>query len=265
MLHSVILGIVQGLTEFLPVSSSGHLALFQMVMGWSGSPLLFDVVLHFATMLATIIYFRRDICELFMGWFSGLFGRGTKTGNEWVYGWAILSGTFVTMIVALLLKPLMDKWLTSGILVGLSLLFTALVLWYASKLSPGEERVTVKKGTLIGLAQGVAVIPGISRSGVTIVSGLKTGFPPAEAFRFSFLLSLPAILGANLLEFLDVWKSGGSLSASMPAGWGAGVLAAFVSGFFALALLRKIVTLGRWKVFSVYCAVIGMISILTGL
>lgn len=267
MINSMILGIIQGLTEFLPVSSSGHLAISQMMMGWPGSPLLFDVILHFATMSATFLYFRKDLTRLFLEWFRGIFDRQSRKTEGWVYGWAILCGTLVTVAVALSLKPLVTVWLNSSLLVGSSLLFTSFTLWYASRIPRGDVKLSTGKGCILGFFQGIAVIPGISRSGLTIVSGLRLGLSPDEAFRFSFLLSLPAILGATILEGLELWGDGGAslILSSLPRGWLAGFVAAFISGYIALIILRKVVTLGRWGIFSLYCALVGILSIYAGL
>jgi undecaprenyl-diphosphatase len=267
MINSMILGILQGLTEFLPVSSSGHLALSQMIMGWPGSPLMFDVILHFATMSATFLYFRKDLNRLFLEWFRGIYDVQSRRTEGWVYGWAILCGTIVTVAVALGLKPLVEVWLNSSLLVGLSLLLTSFTLWYASRIPRGDMQVSTVRGCILGFFQGIAVIPGISRSGLTIVTGLRLGLCPEEAFRFSFLLSLTAILGATILEGMELWGDGGAslLMSSLPPGWMAGFAAAFISGYFALIILRKIVTLGKWGIFSIYCALAGILSICAGL
>jgi len=256
MFESSILGIVQGLTEFLPVSSSGHLALFQIFMGWGEGSLSFDIAVHFATMLATVIYFRTRIIEILWGWFAGLFSRKSRSKEGWITGWAIIGGNCVTVPVALVLKPFVEKWIFSTLAVGIALLVTSMVLWYAVSLRTGNRRVSFPKSLFIGFVQGLAVIPGISRSGVTIVAGLSSGISPERAFSFSFLLSLPAILGANLLEVLNT-----SSVSTLPEGWLAGAVMAFLSGYLALGFLHKIVTMGRWRGFAVYCACIGFLCI----
>lgn len=256
----LVLGFLQGLTEFLPVSSSGHLALAQNLLQFSEAPLPFDVMLHVATMAATLLYFRRDVLSLLGDWLSGFTGTEGRRRPGWRFGWAVIAGTVVTVAVALPLKDLVESWMMSLLAVGCALLVTSLLLWTAGGFPCGEGRVSLKTGLLVGLAQGLAVVPGISRSGSTIVAGLALGLSRDEAFRFSFLLSLPAILGAILLQ---IDEAGGvtGLAGNLPSGWLFGALVAFGSGYAALALLRRIVTLGRWRGFALYCLVLGGVSI----
>jgi undecaprenyl-diphosphatase len=195
--ESLILGIVQGLTEFLPVSSSGHLALLQNLWGITENSLTYDLLLHFSTMVATACFFWRDILYLFREWLVGFVSSSGRQSEGWRLGWAVICGTFVTAFIGFPLKPLVERWMVVPSLVGAALLVTAFLLWYASTLPRGQGKISLLSGLLIGVAQGLAVIPGISRSGSTIVMGLKRGLSPEEAFRFSFLLSLPAILEAN--------------------------------------------------------------------
>lgn len=256
----LILGLVQGLTEFLPVSSSGHLALAQNLLAFSEAPLPFDVVLHVATMVATLFYFRKDIRSLLTDWFSGFGSEEGRNRPGWRFGWAVLVGTVMTVGIALPLKGVVESWMASLLAVGCALLVTSLLLGLAQVLPSKDGQVSLRTGFLVGFAQGLAVIPGISRSGSTIVTGLFSGLSPQEAFRFSFLLSLPAILGAILLQLRE---AGGlsELAQSLPRGWAFGALVAFVSGYLALALLRRVVTLGKWKGFALYCFLLGVVSI----
>lgn len=258
MIHSVILGLLQGLTEFLPVSSSAHLALAQAFFGFSEPMLTFDVALHFATMIATMIYFREDLVNLGGQWFSGLVRPDSRKTPGWTIGWAMIAGTAITVALALPLKPLVERLSTSVFAVGVALLATGGILWLASSMSPRTGVVRLFNALPMGLAQGLAVIPGISRSGSTIVAGMISGLSPQEAFRLSFLMSLPAVLGATLLELKDV------SSAVMPSGWLVGMVVSGVSGYFALKVLHKVVTLGRWRGFSLYCVAVGLIAIFIG-
>ncbi len=267
-LPALFLGAVQGVTEFLPVSSSGHLALFQHLFSMDETALSYDLFLHFATMAATVLFFRRDIAAFFLQWSSGFLSRRGRTTEGWTLGWAVAAGTAATALVGLPLKPLVQRAMTLPAAVGAGLLVTAAVLWHGAGIASREEKrprdeerpLTFGKGILVGLVQGVAVLPGISRSGSTIVAGMKGGMAPLDAFRFSFLLSLPAIFGATLLEVRELMKMD-SWRATLPPGWMLGVLAAFFTGLAALAFLRRMVSRGRWKPFALYCALLGVLSI----
>ena len=256
MTVSLLLGLLQGVTEFLPVSSSGHLALLQMFLGYGEAPLAFDVVLHVATMLATIVYFRRDILVLSREFCSGFAKSSGRATPGWRIGWAVVAGTVVTAIVGLPLKPLVERALSSPTLVGAGLCVTAALLFLSGASRDGTSRMTLRCGLIVGLAQGIAVLPGISRSGATLAAGLRSGLDRDESFRFSFLLSLPAIAGAVVLEFRH-----GLSSAGLPEGWYWGALVAFLSGYAALGLLRRFVTGGRLRVFSIYCACLGALAL----
>lgn len=254
-----MLGFVQGLTEFLPVSSSAHLVLFQRILGWREPALAFDLVLHVATMGATLAFFWSDVWRLGAEWFSGFWSSdGRKPG--WRYGWAVLAATLTTALVGLPLKPLVEMALHSTLAVGGALLVTAALLEGAVRMSEGHRRLGVGNGALVGLVQGLATFPGISRSGSTIAASVLLGLPREEAFRFSFLLSLPAILGATLLEGRDLGGAGAFLE-SLPSGWWAGMLVAFATGFLALAVLRRLVVQGRWRGFAIYCALLGLVTV----
>ncbi|SMG36134.1 undecaprenyl-diphosphate phosphatase [Dethiosulfovibrio salsuginis] len=258
MIQSIILGLLQGLTEFLPVSSSAHLALAQAFFGFSEPMLTFDIALHFATMIATMIYFREDLVNLGGQWFSGLVRPDSRKTPGWNIGWAMIAGTAITVALALPLKPLVERLSTSVFAGGVALLVTGGILCLASSMAPRTGAVRLFNALPMGLAQGLAVIPGISRSGATIVAGMISGLSPQEAFRLSFLMSLPAVLGATILELKDV------SSAAMPSGWLVGMVASGVSGYFALKVLHKVVTLGRWRGFALYCVAVGLIAMFIG-
>lgn len=261
-LPAVFLGLVQGVTEFLPVSSSGHLALLQQLFGIEEAALSYDLLLHFATMLATLVFFGKDVALLLCQWCRGFLSAGNRSAEGWTFGWAVIAGTVLTGAIGLSLKPVVERAMTLPWAVGTGLLVTAAVLRYGSSLSTDlcGRPVTPARGLIVGLVQGIAVLPGISRSGSTIVAGMKTGLSAPAAFRFSFLLSLPAIFGATLLEtkvLLQVpdWPS------TLPAGWAAGTVAAFFSGLVSLAVLRRLVTRGKWRPFAVYCAILGLLAL----
>jgi undecaprenyl-diphosphatase len=252
----LFLGALQGVTEFLPVSSSGHLALAQIVLGWQEPPLSYDLTLHGATTLATILYFARDLVSLSGEWVSGFGDANARNSVGWRIGWAVILGTIVTAAVGLPMKPVVKAALGNSLAVGAGLCVTGGLLLLASFIRRDPRELRGVSGLFVGLAQGIATLPGVSRSGSTIVAGLLSGLSREEAFRFSFLLSIPAILGAVLLEIGDV-GGGAAFVRSLPPGWWAGDLAAFFVGLASLALLRRIVIVGRWWIFGVYCLVVG--------
>ena len=261
-LPAVFLGLVQGVTEFLPVSSSGHLALFQQLFGIGEAALSYDLLLHFATMLATLVFFGKDVALLLCQWCRGLLSAESRTAEGWTFGWAVIAGTVLTGAIGLSLKPLVERAMTLPWAVGAGLLVTAAVLWYGSSLATDlcGRPVTPARGLVVGIVQGIAVLPGISRSGSTIVTGMKTGLSAPSAFRFSFLLSLPAIFGATLLEMKDLLQVP-DWSSTLPSGWAAGTAAAFFSGLVSLAVLRRLVTRGKWRPFAAYCAFVGLLAL----
>lgn len=259
MLHSLILGAVQGLCEFLPVSSSGHLALFQIFMGFDENMLTFDILLHFATLLAVVLYFWRDITQILHDWFCGWFTSKKRSG--WSYGWAVLIASFVTAVIGLGLKSTAEKFSGSLTLVGAGEIFTGLVLIMIPILAGSKSNSSLLKIAIaVGLAQGVAVLPGVSRSGMSIAMGLFMGLSISEAFRFSFLISIPAILGATLLECFKFMKSGEAVF--LPNGYMAGAVAAFVLGLLSLILMRRLVNAKNWAYFGVYCLAVGVAAVI---
>ena len=257
---AALLGLLQGLTEFLPVSSSGHLALARALFSVENASLTYDVLLHFATMLATLVYFGTDIVSLLREWFAGFLSSEERC-EGWYTGWAVLAGTLSTAVVALPLKPVVVRMGSIPGAVGAGLMFTSLLLWRASFRRPSEERsISPLLGMLIGVVQGVAVLPGVSRSGSTIFAGLRAGLPSERAFRFSFLMSIPAVLGATLLEARGLLAMS-DWSSSLPAGWQVGMIISFAAGLCSLVLLRRVSAAGRWRPFAVYCALAGALSI----
>jgi undecaprenyl-diphosphatase len=257
---SVILGLVQGLTEFLPVSSSGHLALAQWFFGFREAPLSYDILLHVATMAATVLYFWRDLLQLSIDWFGGFLSAEGRRSEGWRFGWAVFGGSVMTVLPALALKRTVEGLVRLPWAVALALLVTALILLAGDRLPRRNGQVVLVSGLFVGLVQGLAVIPGISRSGSTIIAGLAMGLKPEEAFRFSFLLSIPAVCGATVLQLHEL-GSWAHFSATLPPGWFLGTVAAFLAGFASLVLLRRLVTLGRWKGFGFYCLSLSLVTL----
>ena len=268
MLDTFILGIVQGLCEFLPVSSSGHLALFQYFFGLNADGeemTAFNLLLHFATVIALIIYFRKDVFRVLYEWLSGWITKSEKRKSGWAYGWAILTASFFTALIGLPMRKIVDIISASPLYVGCGLIFTAIILAFVPLIpSKGDKKISLLKiSVVVGIAQGIAVLPGVSRSGMTIAASLLMGMALNDAFKFSFMISIPAILGANLLEFLKFYKSG--VAAFMPEGYLIGCIAAFVLGLFALGIMRRLVASEKWPYFGIYCFIIGTAAILISL
>ena len=254
--QAVLLGALQGATEFLPVSSSGHLALAQIFLGFQEAPLAYDLLLHLATVLATVLYFGRDILELTGEWLMGFVNPNARRWTGWRYGWAVVAATGLTAAVGLPLKPYVEIGASNSLWVGLGLLITASVLLGSRWIPQRTRRLGLGTGLLVGVVQGLAVMPGVSRSGSTIVAGLASGLEPQEAFRFSFLLSIPAIVGANLVELHHIGGVSAFLAA-LPEGWGLGFASAFGAGFLSLMALRRVSLFGVWWIFGAYCLVLG--------
>ena len=257
----LFLGLIQGFTEFLPVSSSGHLALAQIFMGTDMPPLSFDLVLHIATAFATIVFFFPDIVSLLLQWIKGFTNKEARKSAGWSTGWAVLSGTAITAVIGISVKDFAEAAMLNSLMVGCGLVFTGFLLLFSSFVKIGLGRVRLIDGFVVGIAQGFAVMPGISRSGMTIVAGLMSGLSREEAFRFSFLLSIPAILGAAIVQSAELggWHQ---FIAALPRQWYLGAIVAFISGFAALVVLRKIVLSSKWWIFGVYCLILG-ISVIT--
>ncbi|ACZ18716.1 undecaprenyl-diphosphate phosphatase [Thermanaerovibrio acidaminovorans] len=254
-LSLIILGAVQGLAEFLPVSSSGHLALMQIFMGMKGPQMSLDLALHVATLLAVFAYFGRDMATLLQQFIRGFRSPEARRSDGWRYGWSILAGTAVTAALGIPLKPVVEMASQNSLWVGCGLVITGAVLILSRYVPQRDRRVGLLVGMMVGLAQGLAVMPGVSRSGMTIVAGLIMGLAPVEAFRFSFLLSVPAIVGATLLEWLDLE---GAFMAYLPQGWVFGFATASLLGLASLVVLKRVSLFRAWWVFGAYCAVVGL-------
>lgn len=259
MTESIILGAVQGLCEFLPVSSSGHLALFQIWMGFSENMLTYDILLHFATLLAVMIYFWRDIVQILSDWFGGWISRKRYSG--WSYGWAIIISTIITSIIGLILKPIAEEMTESLTLVGAGEIFTGLILVMIPIYSSRRANSSLLKiAIMVGIAQGIAVLPGVSRSGMSIAMGLFMGMGIIEAFRYSFLISIPAIMGATLLECVKMLKDFEKIY--LPEGYIYGAITAFILGLLSLILMRRIVNAKNWACFGIYCLIVGIAAVI---
>jgi undecaprenyl-diphosphatase len=258
IVEAIILGLIQGLTEFLPVSSSGHLEIGQALFGLKGEGnLTFSVAVHGATVLSTIIVFWKEIVELFKGVFSFRWNEPTQ------YVAKILFSAIPVAIVGFLFEEKIEALFSGNILfVGIMLLVTASLLAIAFFMRKGKRKISFPDALVIGLAQMIAVIPGISRSGATIATGMIIGNEKSQLAKFSFLMVIIPILGANLIKLLggDFTNEPDVNSMAILAGF----LAAFVSGLLACSWMVRIVRKGKIIYFAVYCLIIGLIAIFAG-
>ncbi|MCX5850708.1 MAG: undecaprenyl-diphosphate phosphatase [Deltaproteobacteria bacterium] len=264
--EGVLLGVVQGLTEFLPVSSSGHLVIAQsLIEGFHQPGVLFDVMLHFGTLLAVVFFFRKDIGSILAALLPGA-AEGQKGGVPVSVrrntALCILVATAVTGIIGIAFEETVSRLFGSVRMAAAMLLVTGLLLFIAERIRAPyrtEGDMTLMDGLLIGLVQGIALIPGISRSGSTIAAGMMLKITGETAARFSFLLSVPAILGAMVLEFM---KYSGSIPRSDIFVYAAGAAAAAVVGFFTLNLLFFMIKERKLKIFAYYCWFVGIATLM---
>lgn len=272
--YAILLGLVQGLTEFLPVSSSGHLVAFQEIFRIEEATLAFDVILHLGTLVAVVVFFWRDIVamvkELFL-WAGELIGV-KKEKLSWrdngyrVMMVMIIVASIPTAIIGLVFGDLFEKIFSSLHIVGFTLFITGGLLWLSNHMLRGRKQpqnITIADSITIGLIQGIAITPGISRSGSTIFAGLLRGFNNELAIRFSFLLSIPTILGAALLEGKKVFEVGQGFQDFLPIFIGF-IVAAF-SGYFAIRFLIGLINRKKLHYFSYYCWSAGLVIILYSL
>lgn len=267
---AILLGVVQGLTEFLPVSSSGHLVLIQTFFGGSNPEadyMLFDVLLHFGTLVSVFIAFWGDIRSLlaeFFGWIRDGFKLRNRPYRRFI---VMVLITIIPMFPVLLVKDQLDALFSNTMFVGCALLVTAVVLMLSER-APRKRRdasnATWLDAFLVGCAQAVAVVPGISRSGSTICAGLFRGFSRDFAVRFAFIMSLPVVFGANLLEIGDAVAQAESTGIPVSM-YIIGVAAAMISGLLAIRLIRLVTNKGHFRPFVVYCGLVGVLSIIASI
>jgi len=254
---AVALGVLQGLTEFLPVSSSGHLALVQHFFRIDSPGVTFEVFVHFGTALAVIVFFRRRIGAIIAAVLKLLRGRAHDR-DEARLGLCLLLGTVPAGVVGIVFGRAVEGAFSNPMLVSLFLLVTGLLLWVTRWVSPGARpNAGVRDALLIGVAQAVAILPGMSRSGWTVSAGLGLGIRREAAAEFAFLLSVPVILGATVLSLGDAFRSGVPPGAEAVAG----TAAAFASAIPAIFVLLRVVVAGRLYRFAYYCWTAGAAGI----
>jgi undecaprenyl-diphosphatase len=259
-LQAIVLGIVQGLTEYLPVSSTAHLRIVPAFLGWEDPGAAFTAVTQLGTMAAVLLYFRTDLWRIARTWTASLRRPELRSELDARMGWYILLGTIPIAIFGFVFSDQIESGARELYLIGTTLIVLGLVLLYAEHVARRDrpiEDITRRDGIIIGFAQACALVPGVSRSGATITAGLFLGFDRASAARYSFLLSVPAVVVSGLFELRKIGEEGG-------AGFGATLLAtvcAFVVGYASIAFLLRWLARHSTVVFVVYRVVLGALVI----
>lgn len=273
-LMAIFMGFVQGVAEFLPISSSGHLSLMQHFFGFEEVDNLFNILLHFATLIAVCVVYWKDIVEMVLEFFRGLAALFSKRGSREVARppearrlvMMVILGTLPLALVI----PIEDKVETLGnspIFVSIALLVTGCILFFSDRMARGKKTArtaTVVDALLVGVAQAFATIPGLSRSGCTISAGMLRGFDRKFAVRYSFLLSLPAVLGATLLKVVKTVSEGGIDTALLPK-YLIGMVVAGVVGYFSIRLVQLLADKGKFGKFSIYCWIAGVAALIASI
>uniref|UniRef100_UPI003FA3B121 undecaprenyl-diphosphate phosphatase n=1 Tax=Nocardioides sp. N13(2025) TaxID=3453405 RepID=UPI003FA3B121 len=257
LLKAVVLGVIQGLTEFLPISSSAHLRIFPELFGWGDPGAAFTAVIQIGTELAVLIYFRKDIWRIGSAWVRSLFQpeyRGTLDSRM---GWFIIVGSLPIVVLGVLLKDVIERDFRNLWIIGTTLIVLGIILGIADRVGRTDRplgKITLKDAVLMGAAQALALIPGVSRSGATISMGRFLGFEREAATRFAFLLAIPAVVGAGLFELKEIPHGHNDF------GWGPTITAtvvSFVVGYAAIAWLLRYVSTKSYTPFVVYRILLG--------
>jgi undecaprenyl-diphosphatase len=254
--EAIVLGIVQGLTEFLPISSTAHLRIVPALFGWSDPGAAFTAVVQLGTMTAVLLFFWRDLWRIAKAWVQALYRPEPRGTLDARLGWYLIYGTIPIAVLGLVFKDQIETGARDLRLIGWVLILFGVGLWWVDKVFPQEKEIAdlnLRDGMLYGLAQALALIPGVSRSGATITAGRALGYKREDAARFSFLLSVPAVVLSGLFEARKLGDAGGPQ-------WGPTILAtivAFVVGYAAIAWLLRWLTSHSMLVFAVYRVVVG--------
>jgi len=260
--EAVVLGVVQGLTEFLPISSNAHLRIVGAAFGWDDPGAAFTAITQIGTELAVLIYFAKDIARIVAAWVGSLFNAKRRSDPDARMGWLIIVGSIPIIILGLLFQKQIETNLRDLRIIAIALVAFSLILYVADRKGAKNrelEDLTVGHGVVYGLAQALALIPGVSRSGGTITAGLFLGYTRSAAARYSFLLAIPAVLGSGLYEVYKTFK-GGVHGAQVE--WGPTILAtvlAFVVGLSVIAWLLRYLNRGSFTPFVVYRIVLGLL------
>ncbi|UUI67242.1 undecaprenyl-diphosphate phosphatase [Aeromicrobium duanguangcaii] len=259
LLRSVILGIVQGLTEFLPISSSAHLAIVPQLLGWEDPGAAYTAVVQIGTELAVILYFWRDIWTIGSGWVRGVFSAEARQAPEWRMGWFIIVGSLPIVVLGIALEDAIDRefrnlWFIASMLIGMGLVL-GLAERLGRKAKPIDD-LNARDAILLGLAQACALVPGVSRSGATISMGLFLGYDRRAATRYAFLLAIPAVVGAGIYKLKDI-PGGENAYGTVPTI--VGTVVAFVVGLAVIHWLLQYVSKNSYAPFVIYRVVLGAV------
>lgn len=255
--QAIILAILQGLTEFLPVSSSAHLILVPVLLGWDDQGLAFDVAVHVGTLSAVITFYRKDLKGIIGAWFCSIAGKGVNENAK--LAWFVILGTIPVGLVGLMIPGVIESAFRSPLVIAASTIAFAILLWFSEKrATESRSTVTLLDALVIGLFQAVALIPGTSRSGITITAGLMTGLKRKHAARFSFLLSIPVIALAGMIKGLDLYKQ------PEPVMWGfisIGVIVSAIVAYLSIAWFLKLLDKIGMMPFVYYRLILGVFLI----
>lgn len=262
LLKAVVLGIIQGLTEFLPISSSAHLRIFPELFGWGDPGAAFTAVIQIGTELAVLIYFRKDIWRIGSAWVRSLFQPEFRGGVDARMGWYIIVGSLPIVVLGVLLKDVIERDFRNLWIIGTTLIVMGVVLGIADRVGRTDRtlgKITLKDAVLMGAAQALALIPGVSRSGATISAGRFLGLEREAATRFAFLLAIPAVVGAGLFELKEIPHGHNDF------GWGPTITAtvvSFVVGYAAIAWLLRYVSTRSYTPFVLYRVALGAVTLI---
>lgn len=264
--HAIILGVIEGITEFLPISSTGHLTIAEKMLGYSisdSSITAFTAIIQSGAVLATVVYFWKDISRVLMAWIRGLFVNKYRKNSDYKYGWAIIIGSIPIAIVGILFKDEIETVLRSLWFVAIALILWSLVMWWADKKAKQnlhEEDITWRDTLAVGIAQCLALIPGVSRSGATMSAGLLRNFDRVAVTKLSFFLSIPALSAAGILQIISKHSAIGA-----SVGWTATIIAtliSFVVAYISVAWLLKFVAKHDYSVFIWYRVIVGVLLLI---
>ena len=261
LLKAVFLGTLQGLTEFLPISSSAHLRIFPEMLGWGDPGAAFTAVIQIGTELAVLIYFRKDIWRIGTTWTRSLYRAEYRGHLDARMGWFIIMGSMPIVVLGILLKDVIERDFRNLWIIGTALIVLGIILGIADRISTGNKRIkemSVRDALLMGLAQAAALVPGVSRSGATISMGRFLGYEREAATRYAFLLAIPAVVGAGLFELKEIPHGDNAY------GWAPTLVAtvvSFVVGYAAIAWLLRYVSTRSYLPFVLYRIGLGTVTL----